>query len=176
MPTHRTFFGLVVLLALALAGCSGGPSPALSPTPTGFASEQDAASAAEETYRAYVAAINARNAGDPDADPTQYLAGELRATEAEIYRQSDEARLTWQGELKISSLERNDVTLLAGAASIKLDVCMDASEWRLINADGDDVTLPDAPVRYATAVEIATISRTALAITAMVPDIGSAEC
>jgi hypothetical protein len=147
MPTHRTFFGLVVLLALALAGCSGGPSPALSPTPTGFVSEQDAAAAAEETYRAYVAEVNRYYNGEPGADSTTFLTGEALTYAKELHAQEKELGLTASGEQKVLSVETKSVAVVAGAASVDLTVCLDVSDTRVLDADGNDVTPARKEVR-----------------------------
>ena len=75
-----------VLLAasvVALTGCLGS-APDPTPTPTAvFTSEEEAFAAAEETYRAYIDAVNARRA-DPrsEPDPQSFLIGE--AQEADI--------------------------------------------------------------------------------------------
>src|SRR5688500_5990965 len=47
-----------------LAGCAGDPEPA--ETTHGFASEEEAFAAAEETYRAYVDALNQVDLSDPE--------------------------------------------------------------------------------------------------------------
>lgn len=176
MLSRRASVGVVALLLVGLTGCTGSPAPEPTPTPTGFASEEEAFAAAEETYRAYVEAINARNAGDESADPLRFLTGEIRQTEEELYRQSDEAGLRVKGELKITSLERGSVSLLAGAAAVNLHACMDSSNWKLINADGEDVTLDDVPNQYLTTVEMTTVGQHELVIHALVPDFESARC
>ncbi|MET0860918.1 MAG: hypothetical protein ABW091_07810, partial [Microbacterium sp.] len=54
----------LVLASAALSGCT--PQPAPTPTPTGFATEDEAFAAAEETYRAYVDALNQVDLSDPE--------------------------------------------------------------------------------------------------------------
>ncbi|WP_203137360.1 hypothetical protein [Microbacterium sp. JZ31] len=176
MRSRRSPVAFIALLALGLSGCAATPAPEPSPSATGFASEEEAFAAAEETYRAYVAEINAYNAGDDDADPLRYLQGELRDTDEQIYEQTRAAGVTTEGDLKITDLRRDSVELVAGAASVQLDVCMDASEWRFINADGEDVTPTDAPKKYFLDVELATVDRSRLVIIGNVPDFESDRC
>ena len=60
MRIARRTAGLLIALAIATTVSACTPEPAPTPTPTGFASEDEAFRAAEETYRAYVDALNAR--------------------------------------------------------------------------------------------------------------------
>ncbi len=75
--------GPVAVLALALTtGCMPEPEP--TPSPTGFASEEEAFAAAEETYRAYVDALNQVDLSDPETfEPVYALTtgGSLHAQE-----------------------------------------------------------------------------------------------
>lgn len=52
-----------VLAVVLVSGCT--PTPEPTPTPTGFANEEEAFRAAEETYRAYVDALNEVDLADP---------------------------------------------------------------------------------------------------------------
>jgi hypothetical protein len=175
MFSRRAALVATALLLAGLTGCAGTPAATPTPTPTGFASEEEAFAAAEETYRAYVDELNAYHAGDEDADPLRFLSGELREREAEINRQSEEAGLRIEGDLKIASIEHVQASLVARAASVRLDVCSDASEWRLINTDGEDVSVEGVPKRYLLHVEMTTINVDELVIVASVPE-GEGSC
>ncbi len=65
MRIARRTAGLLIALAIATTVSACTPEPAPTPTPTGFASEDEAFRAAEETYRAYVDALNAVDLADP---------------------------------------------------------------------------------------------------------------
>ncbi|WP_345751422.1 hypothetical protein [Microbacterium rhizophilus] len=152
MLSRRAPAGLVALLALGLAGCAATPAPdpsqSPSPSATGFASEEEAFAAAEDRYRAYNAAVNAYYSGDSSAEPLDFLTGGVRETDAEIRRQAEAAGLRFEGETTLKSIDRGGVTITAGLADVLLNVCVDDTDLRLINADGKDVTLPDAPKLY----------------------------
>ncbi|KQY96887.1 hypothetical protein ASD19_08020 [Microbacterium sp. Root53] len=162
MLSRRVSLVVAGLLLAGLTGCT--PTPAPTPTPTGFASEDEAFAAAEETYRAYVDELNAYHAGDPGADPLKYFSGEMREREAELMKQSEDAGLRTEGDLKIVSVDQDAANVVAGAATIHLIVCHDSSDRRLVNADGDDVTLEDVPTRFAFDVEFTTVDRSELVI------------
>ena len=80
--TSRRFVALAALTLVTglLAGCVGDPGPV--ETTPGFASEEEAFAAAEETYRAYVDALNQVDLSDPETfEPVfAWTTGELNAT------------------------------------------------------------------------------------------------
>ncbi|MFL0410893.1 hypothetical protein ACH0AH_06905 [Microbacterium paludicola] len=153
MVSRRASLGLVALLVVGLTGCTGAPAPdpsgSPSPAATGFASEEEAFAAAEETYRAYNAAVNAYNSGDTSVDPLDYLSGGVRETDASIRQQAEDAGLRFEGETTVRSVDPQEVTTVAGLTDVVLNVCLDDTNLRLINADGEDVTLADAPKIYS---------------------------
>lgn len=148
MLFRRAALVATALLLAGLTGCAGAPEATPTPTPTGFASEEEAFAAAEETYRAYNHAVNAYNAGDTAVDPLDFLAGGVRTTDADIRRQAEDAGLRFQGETRIKDLEHLKAATSAGLTEVVLNVCIDDTDLKLINADGKDVTLPDAPKVY----------------------------
>ncbi|MBF0817732.1 hypothetical protein E4U02_15100 [Microbacterium paludicola] len=160
MVSRRASLGLVALLVVGLTGCTGAPArdPSDSPSPaaTRFASEEEAFAAAEETYRAYIDATNAENAGDESANPLQYQHGELQKASEALADDLSVAGLHYEGDVVITSIERQAATVTAGAGQAELLVCHDATEQRLINADGDDVT-PAGTERYGLRVEFMSI-------------------
>ncbi|GAB3280782.1 hypothetical protein [Microbacterium lacusdiani] len=146
----------LVVAGLVLAGLTGcAPTPAPTPTPTGFASEDEAFAAAEETYRAYVDELNAYHAGDESADPTTYLADPMLSSERELLEAMEESGVRFDGDVKIVSISHADASIIAGAASVHLYACIDDSQRRVINAAGEDVTPKDVRTRYQVDAEFA---------------------
>lgn len=133
--------GLAVA-SVALTGCLG-PGPAPTPTPTAvFASEDEAFAAAEETYRAYIDAVNARRA-DPlsEPDPQSFLIGDALERDIDSERELDELGLKLVGP----SIVR-DVTGLSAdsdVGSVTIAACFDSTDARVLNETGEDVTMAD---------------------------------
>jgi hypothetical protein len=137
----------VVAVAFALAmvigvttGCQPEPQP--SPSTPIFATEEEAFAAAEETYRAYVDALNQRRA-DPAStpDPQVFLTGQALETDIDTQRQLDQADLALRGSTSISSVQRVSAQLDNG--SVRLDICLDSTGTRVLNGEGEDVTPSD---------------------------------
>lgn len=127
---------------LLLTGCLA-PAPEPEPTPTGvFASEEEAFAAAEETYRAYVDAVNARRA-DPmsQPDPQSFLISEALEADIDSRRNFDELGIHIVGNSEIASFEPLDADLDTG--SVVVEACYDSSEARVLNEAGEDVTVSD---------------------------------
>lgn len=131
--------GLVALVTCSLLACAPDPDPTPSPTPA-FASEEAAFAAAEEVYRAYNDALNARSAGTSGADPHQYLTG--LALEGDIDTQNlllaSGMRVTGAAMLEAFIGESADI---GGSASRVIAVaCLDVSSVVLLDDSGADVT------------------------------------
>ena len=131
---------LGAVLFLGLAGC-GTPEPA-EPTPTpAFSSEAEAFAAAEETYRAYVEAENARRA-EPDApDPQVYLTGPALESDIDSKRRFDELGVQLAGPSEVTRFEpqssSEDLTRVSAV------ICLDSTNARVVNQTGTDVTPED---------------------------------
>jgi hypothetical protein len=127
------------LLVLALAGCT---TPAPEPTPTpGFPSEEEAFAAAEETYRAYVDAENARR-DDPSApDPQVHLTGRALATDVESQQRFDELGVHLVGPSQVVSFA--GLTTSSDRTRVTANVCVDSTGARLMDESGSDVTPAD---------------------------------
>lgn len=140
------------MLLLALAGCTPTPEPA--PTPTSpFASEAEAFAAAEETYRAYVDAVNARRE-DPSAqpDPTEFLIGEALEAEISTEQLKDQQRLSITGRSEVANV--GAVRSTSSSSEVVIEVCLDASETRVIDESGEDVTPSDRDTRSRLSVTL----------------------
>lgn len=140
--TTRARSAAVATIAITLGqllGCAPGPAPVPTPTPA-FASEEEAFAAAEEVYRAYNDAVNARSNGSEGADPQRYLTG--LALEGDI----DTQNLLSSSELHVSGVAVIEA-FFGESADIDGDfptmtgiVCMDVSNVSLIDKSGADVT------------------------------------
>ena len=136
MKRHSRIFATAVVLAIvaSLAACAPAEQP--EPTPTAaFASDDEAFAAAEETYRAYVDALNeARDGGE--VDPMEFLVGE--ALTAGI----DGAQLIEDQDITITG--RTELVSFAGEALvadvITAQACIDVADTRVTSADGTDQT------------------------------------
>lgn len=146
--TPRRPLALVAAIvgAISLAGCV--PEPAPTRTPTGFASEEEAFAAAEETYRAYIEALNARNAGDEEADPKDFVTGEALDAEIQSQETLEESGRTISGETTVRSFVPKSFETISDAISVSADVCLDASKSSVLDAEGNDVTPEDVVPIY----------------------------
>ncbi|WOF21811.1 hypothetical protein N8K70_10485 [Microbacterium betulae] len=160
MTTRRPFAVLpaALIAALALSGCTPDPGP--TPTPTGFATEEEAFAAAEETYRAYIDALNARNAGDEEADPQSFLIGEVLESDQRTREILEQSKQTIQGSLDILSFTPETTTRIADAIQVDAIVCMDATNARILDSNGGDVTPEDTPSIYSLKIELTSADNT----------------
>lgn len=131
------------LLVLALAGCAGDAEPAPTPTPTGFASEEEAFTAAEETYREYVEATNQVDFSDSMTAERVYawVVGEaLEASREEFTTASAEG---WErsGAATVSTVAPHDVS--EDLEEVSIDACTDVSQVDVTDATGESL-LPDS--------------------------------
>ncbi len=137
-----------VLLALACAlgatGCTPTPGPTASPSASGFASDDAAFAAAEATYRAYVDATNSRRS-DPNSrpDPTDFLTSAAYNDEIETQRTLSERGWRISGETVLADIKR----VAADSDHVQLEACLDASNTRVLDNAGVNVTPPDRAAR-----------------------------
>lgn len=131
------------VLVLALAGCAGEAKPAPTPTATGFASEEEAFAAAEETYREYVEAENAIDLADPDTFEAVYAltTGDARAQLTEDLTTWHAEGYTRVGESSLDDFARYSADLQEGA--VQLDVCLNVSDIDVFDANGKSLVSPD---------------------------------
>lgn len=145
--------GAATLGAVALAAALGcltacAPAPTPSPTPTAaFASEEEAYAAAEEVYRAYNDALNESRTMTAGADPQRFLTGLALESDLEASRYFDEHRLEVAGEGVISQFDGLYATLSTSESEVTARVCLDVSNTRVFDADGNDVTPTNRPTR-----------------------------
>ncbi len=140
---------LSAALLFALVACAPEEPAEPTPTPTSaFATEDEAFAAAEETYRAYVDALNARHA-DPAAkpDPTDYLIEDALEAELDTQRLLEEEGRAIVGTATVARFAGARAS--GNLAEIAAIVCLDVSESRLVDDNGIDVTPTDRPEVFA---------------------------
>ena len=138
-----------VTLALAMVvtfatGCQ--PEPAPSPTGPVFATEEEAFAAAEETYRAYVDALNQVDLSDPETFEAVYawttgqaIAGErksLTRMHADGWMVDGDTVVT-----KVNLVEFDETD----PAVVVLHVCTDVSDVAVTDSSGNSVVAPNRP-------------------------------
>lgn len=134
--------GLLAVAAAMLTGCSPEPEPTLTPT-AAFASEEEAFAAAEETYRAYNEAGNQRRQGQESPNPQEFLTGIALEGDIDSLTALQEQGLSTIGETDVSSFSGLEATFASGEVEISALVCLDVSNVRLLNGQGEDITPAD---------------------------------
>ena len=150
----------MILVAVALAGMLTGCAPASEPSPTttsAFADEAEAFAAAEETYRAYVDALNARREDPAASDPQEFLVGEALEIDVDTQQQLDQADLMIVGSTTVVDVEGLDTS--PDLAEVRIAVCMDSTDTRVIDSAGEDVTPEDRPARTRVRVQLERFDR-----------------
>jgi hypothetical protein len=145
-----------VALVVGLAACQPEPQPSAS-GPV-FASEEEAFAAAEETYRAYVDALNQVDLSDPETFEAVYAwtTGELNATDrknfsswhADGYEKSGDAVITAMTGAEVRGLETSEPTVI-------LDACYDVSGVDVRDGEGVSIVSPDRPAVQSLSVTFA---------------------
>lgn len=125
------------LMTVGLSGCFGEPpAPSVTPSPTGFASAEEAYAAAEETYRDFTDALNFVNEGREGPDPATYLTGGAATSYSDGV-----AERSAEGKHLIGRTRILDFAIETGEADrVVAQACLDVSQVRAINSDGVDVT------------------------------------
>ena len=156
---------LALALALALSGCVSAdpavtPQPQASATPL-FASDAEALKAAEEAYAAYLKVsdqITSRGAATPDSI-------EPYVTKAQLAKEIQGFQTVSSRKLHTSGMTRFDNSQLKQYSSspttrVSLYLCSDATDVRLMDEAGFDVT-PDSRIdRQAFEVDFISASMT----------------
>ena len=133
------------VLVVALAGC-GTPEPS-KPTPTPvFSSEEEAFAAAEETYRAYVDALNQVDLSDPNTFEPIYdlTTGDANAGARKTFSRMHAEGLIVSGPTVAAVVEPRQ---MGGGdpISVELAVCLDVSEVTVTDAAGASAVSPNRP-------------------------------
>ena len=163
--THLTASALALAAILLLPGCTGDapvvlPSPESSTAPV-FATDEEALAAAEAAYGEYLAASNAitRPDGKDPESIVQYVDAEYAPELVQGFRELRESGRFLVGTPTVDTVELQQYADdLSTPASIVVYLCLDVSQTRVIDADGEDVT-PERPDRVALEVGFASEER-----------------
>jgi hypothetical protein len=156
-PAHHRPLAVccIALSAIGFLGCSPAPEPEPTPTPA-FASEEEAFAAAEETYRAYIDALNAERSGTPPAKPSQdYLSGQVLEAELANENELREAGVHIEGSTAVSGFYGLRVDIDSQAATVVGRACLDITDARAVDTTGTDVTVVGRSDIYAIDVTFA---------------------
>lgn len=151
---RRAAAGVAALLVLVCAtACAPEPSP--TPTPTGFASEEEAFAAAEQTYRDYVDAVNSVDLASPETFEPVYdtLTGDALASAKKSFTSMHGDGWTVSGASVISLVQPSVAP--TSAEVIALAICVDVSAVALVDRYGVSQVgnRPDVQSLAATVVE-----------------------
>ncbi len=131
-------------MVAVLSGCTPEPEP--TPTPTAaFASEEEAFAAAEEVYREYNDAGNARLRGEQTPNPQDYLVGTALEGDIDAANLLSEQGLHAEGIVELSSFSGTAFEAAGADAMITATVCLDVSDTRVVDSAGQDVTPSTRP-------------------------------
>ncbi len=143
-----------VALVLLTSGCLGTPAPTPTPATPTFSSEAEAFAAAEETYRAYVDALNQERSDPLSADnPQSFLIDLALEVDLETQRQLQEMGVHILGNTRIVTIQ--PIRRSSRRDSVLLEVCLDSSETSVINDAGADVTPAERPTKTRVSVSLA---------------------
>ncbi|WP_137846007.1 hypothetical protein [Microbacterium sp. 2FI] len=166
----------LLLLASALSACTPSPEPT-EPTPL-FASEAEAFAAAEETYRAYVDALNQVDLSDPATfeDVYAWTTGDLNRSDRQGLTTYHAEGTVVSGESSVALVEGSTANISRG--TVDLAVCLDVSNIDVRDSDGNSVVDPDrTPVQsLVVSLSPSTYSPTALQIEAIGPRVDGPSC
>lgn len=146
-------------MVLLMGGCSVTPEP--QETAPAFATEEEAFAAAEQTYRAYVDAVNDRRADqDPTPAPEEFLTGVALQDEIDSARQLRDRGWSIRGEnaLAETALVRTEPPY----DLVAMWACVDVSKTTVRDASDTDVTPPDRIERIPIAIELTLVGTTYL--------------
>ncbi|MFB8147318.1 hypothetical protein ACFC1W_11310 [Microbacterium sp. NPDC056003] len=139
-------------LAAILAGCA--PASEQAPTSTGaFADEAEAFAAAEETYRAYVDALNAVDLSDPATfeDVYAWTTGELNTQERQQLSQMHADGWVVDGSTVITNFVGDELNA-DELPTVVATVCSNVEGVTVVDAEGNSVVGSDRPEVYTLTV------------------------
>lgn len=162
----------VALVLLAATGCQ--PEPAPSPSGAAFATEAEAFAAAEETYRAYVDALNQVDLSDPETFEAVYAwtTGDASAGEKKSLTGMHADGWTVTGNTSIRQIQPFTFDTTADA-TVVLRVCTDVSGVQVLDAAGESVVAPDRPAIQAS--EASFVGDTSSPTDLLISDINGSE-
>jgi hypothetical protein len=136
----------VAIVILVASGCQPEPAPAPSPSTAAFATEAEAFAAAEETYRAYVDALNQVDLSDPETFEAVYAwtTGEANAEARKSFSQMNADQWSVTGDSEPTLVQPRE---WGGSAQSEMEVsvCLDVSGVSLTNGAGESVVSEGRP-------------------------------
>jgi hypothetical protein len=133
----RAVAALTVAAALAVlaTGCTG--SPAAGPSTPAPLTDEQAFAAAEQTYRAYVDALNQVDLSDPATfEPVYALTtGDANAAARKSFSQMSADGWQVSGESRYDGL----TGLSHSSEAVQVEVCLDVTDVTVLNENGDSV-------------------------------------
>lgn len=135
---------LVALAAAATIATACAPEPEPAPAAPAFATEADAFAAAEETYRAYVDALNQVDLSDPQTfEPVfAWTTGDANKTDRKTFSQMHGSHWTVAGVSEATTVEPSLVNTKR-PDQWNLAVCLDVSRVSVVDLDGLSVVSAD---------------------------------
>lgn len=139
---------LGALVVASLAGCAASPVPAptTSATPDAaaplFASDEEALAAAEAAYAAYQDMSNqiARDGGVDVDRLAPLVTAEFFPVAVAGFEEFRTEGWTGVGGIRFDSVKLQQVKQAEGHVTVKIYLCMDVQEAKLVNREGIDVT------------------------------------
>jgi hypothetical protein len=133
----------LVAVTLTVSGCAGSPEP--TETTPALTSEEEAFAAAEETYRAYVDALNQVDLSAPETfEPVFALTtGEFESTERTNLSTMHADGWAVNGESLIRHLEPQSAS--PDFSSVELIACIDVTSVQLVDETGASMVGDDRP-------------------------------
>jgi hypothetical protein len=152
MLSRRAALVATALLLAGLTGCAGTSAATPTPTPTGFASEEEAFAAAEETYELYNAATNAIRLDDPATfdGVLDLTVGDFNAHQRETLSQMHAAGWTVKGETRYEGLDPQSFD--RATQSVVIEVCVDVSRVEVLDVAGESVVSENRAERQAASI------------------------
>lgn len=165
---------LVICLA---AGCTPTAAPTPTPTVTGFATEEEAFAAAEETYRAYVDALNEVDLADPRTFElaTSWSTGPLNGADRKAFSEYHANGVVLVGKFAVARLTPENWDRDTGG--VELDACLDISDTDFLDAEGVSTVPTDRPTVLSLRISlVAHQTPTGLALSDTSPLEGGTAC
>lgn len=149
----------LVLVVGMTTGCQ--PEPAPSPSGPIFANEDEAFAAAEQTYRAYVDALNQVDLSDPETFEAVYAwtTGDANANERTTLSQMHADAWRISGTTAVAGF-RGQSAELTEPAAVDAIICSDVSDVEVIDADGRSMVSDQRPDVYSLSVQFVESSST----------------
>lgn len=134
---------MLALAAATTSGCSVPPHPEPAAS-AAFATEEEAFAAAEETYRAYVEALNQVDLSDPATFEAVYAwtTGDANAEARETFTEMHAKRWVVEGE-SIPTIVQAISSVGDEHSPVQVAVCVDVSEVTVSDDSGTSVVSPE---------------------------------